>query len=68
MKQKKVLNKKLVLNKNTIADLNHRQMKDLIGGELTDTECPSLCDPSCKPIQCDSLICTGTCQVTVELC
>lgn len=68
MKQKKVLNKKLVLNKNTIADLNHRQMKGLKGGEITVITCPSFCELSCKPIQCESLICTGFCQVTEELC
>ena len=50
MKPKKVLNKKLVLSKNTIANLNHLQMKGLKGGEITDT-CPSF-PATCKPLQC----------------
>jgi hypothetical protein len=67
MKPKKVFKKKLKLNKNTIANLNHGQMKGLKGGEISDT-CPSL-PATCKPIDCGgSLECTATCAVTEEWC
>ena len=60
MKTKKILNKKLVLKKNTIANLNNGHMKDLKGGGFTDT---------CKPQICNSLECTGTpCEITEYFC
>lgn len=55
MKSKK-LNKKLGLNKATIADLDRRQMKALKGGEITET-CPFACEPTRK--------CTGGCPTEV---
>jgi natural product precursor len=54
MKTKK-FNKKLGLNKTTIADLDVRQMKGLKGGGITET-CPWVCEPTRK--------CSGGCPVT----
>ncbi len=46
MKTKK-FNKKLVLNKKTIADLNHLQMNDVRAGEDTDG-CTQTCPRQCS--------------------
>lgn len=72
----KTFSKKLILNKKTVADLNDRGMKGLVGGGpgllptcLTCTDCSPSYDP---PRQCYCPIvpsvATGYCQATGEGC
>jgi len=58
----KTFNKKLFLNKNTVANLNDSEMKGIKGGETEYpcfTERESLCNPS---------VCTTICFTQCELC
>ena len=70
----KQFNKKLALNKRTVANLNIRSMQKLRGGADTDETCTveltCYTCVTCKPLICDpSLVCTGSpCQHTEELC
>ena len=60
--KKKVLNKLLVLNKNTIANLDHGQMEHLKGGATVG--CPSIpetCKWECNPtLDCSGSPCADT--------
>ena|GEM_PF-732395 len=76
MKTKK-FNRKLALNKKTIANLNFNEMNVVLGGELTDncttdctqlkSVCPHLCPPpdksigTCVASPCDSVMWTCAC-------
>ena len=53
MKTKK-LTKKLVLNKETVTNLNNREMGVLQGGAKTDITCMTICDTdfSCADTNC----------------
>jgi len=43
---KRSFDKKLALNKKTVANLDLKEMGKVFGGDLTDaTECPSACYP-----------------------
>jgi natural product precursor len=55
MKTKK-FNKKLALNKNTIANLGNQEMISVKGGEFTDDTCGS-CYPQTFCMGCPTLIC-----------
>lgn len=72
----KTFSKKLILNKKTVADLNNKGMKGLVGGGpgllltcLTCTDCspsnepPELCHCLNRPSEA-----TGYCQATGEGC
>jgi len=51
----KTFTKKLVLNKNTIANLGNKEMREILGGELTvdQTICVTNCVcPSIRPSKC----------------
>jgi hypothetical protein len=74
MKQKK--KSKLSLSKKTVANLNNLQMRGAVGGVFTDeVEYPSLCQGTCKPLQCNgSLECPtpntdySWCLCTAAIC
>lgn len=50
MKTKKL--NKLSLKKATVVNLNANSMRNVLGGDVTDT-CPSLCEGTCKPLECN---------------
>ena len=55
MKRKRI-NKKLVLNKKTVAHLNNQVMNGIHGGLVTDDTCDS-CNPETQCLGCETLIC-----------